>query len=397
MAGSDILRAGGSIALALLAISAWATEAPVPEGKSIGFALVTWAPAFNETPGAADECPSGMQHLNKENWALQFPTVEQQDEETKHYVQLGPDTPGGPIPEVYKQNRGPHGENTTYNPWLVKDALPLLEVQSKIAYGLNLDGTVDGHATPTSCTHQKFVSPAGEPGVDNQLYRLIGCWPGWRKSGFNVSFHKGQFVEHTLNRILIEVTGVDNEQNDDHVEVTIYKGIDQLTFDGASKPVPWLTQRIDTRFPQYITKMPGKIVNGVLEAGPANTRLPLFQMNAEAERLFRGMRLKLSLSNDGAEGLLTGYEDVNEWWRGIRNSYVEVVDTDGLWSPPSTYEGVHRLADGYPDPKTGQCTAISAVYKVTAVRVFLVQPPKNDPLLIDPITVLAKERGIAVR
>jgi hypothetical protein len=120
-------------------------------------------------------------------------------------------------------------------------------------------------------------------------------------------------------------------------------------------------------------------------------------MNAEAERLFRGMRLKLSLSNDGAEGLLTGYEDVNEWWRGIRNSYVEVVDTDGLWSPPSTYEGVHRLADGYPDPKTGQCTAISAVYKVTAVRAFLVQPPKNDPLLLDPITVLATERGIAVR
>jgi hypothetical protein len=392
-----ILRAFVLLMLGSMAASAAATDGPAQASKSIGFALVTWAPAFNETPGAADECPDGMQHLNKENWALQFPTAEQQEEETKHYVQLGPDTPGGPIPEVYKQNRGPHGENTTYNPWLVKDSLPLREVQSKIAYGLNLDGTADGHATLNTCAHQKFVSPAGEPAVDNQLYRVIGCWPGWRKSGFNVSFHKGQFVEHLLNRILIEVTGVDDEQNDDHVVVTIYKGIDQLTFDGASKPVPWLTQRIDTRFPQYITKASGRIVNGVLETEPTDTRLPLYQMNAEAERLFRGMRLKLNLTTGAAEGLLTGYEDVNEWWRGIRNSYVEVVDTDGLWSPPSTYEGVHRLADGYPDPKSGQCTAISSVYKITAVRAFVVEPPKNDPLLNDPVTTLAKERGIAVR
>src|ERR1700722_11797407 len=152
--------------------------------KTIGLVLTRWSPAFYETPGAKDECPAGFHSLNKENWSAQFPTEEQRAKFNQSYVHLGPLSPGGPIPEDYLQARGPQGSNVVYNPTLVKDPLPLKEVQSKVAYGLNLDGTEDGHATPNSCPHQKFVAPDGEPGVDNQLYRVLGCAPGWRKSGF---------------------------------------------------------------------------------------------------------------------------------------------------------------------------------------------------------------------
>jgi hypothetical protein len=371
---------------AALAAMGAASADPAPAGKTaIGLVLTTWVPAFHETAGATDECPAGFQHTNRENWSKQYPSQEQQSKITQSYVHLGPNAPGGPIPDLYLQNRGPNGENVTYNPTLVQDALPLLEVQSKVAYGLNLDGSADGHATPNTCAHQKFVSPDGEPGIDNQLYRVIGCAPGWRKGGFNVSYHAGQFIEHNLNRILIEVSGVDNEQNDEHVDVAVYKGIDRIDFDASGKPLPWLTQRIDIRYPRYMAHTHGKIVNGVLQTDPVDMRFPLYQMNAEEERLVRGMRLNLKLTDNGAEGLVAGYEDLREWWRGIRNSYVDVVDSIGLWSPPAMYEAAHRLADGYPDPKTGQCTSISAAYKVTAVRAYIIQPPPNDPLLVDPV------------
>jgi hypothetical protein len=108
-------------------------------------------------------------------------------------------------------------------------------------------------------------------------------------------------------------------------------------------------------------------------------------MNSEEERFIRGMRLELKLGETGAEGLLAGYEDLRQWWRGTRNSYVDVVDSVSYWSPPATYEAVHRLADGYPDPETGRCTAISAAYAVTAVRAYIVRPQPDDPLVIDPI------------
>jgi hypothetical protein len=36
-----------------------------------------------------------------------------------------------------------------------------------------------------------------------------------------------------------------------------------------------------------------------------------------------------------------------------------------------------KLADGYRDPKTGQCTALSTAYQIEAVPAFLIHPD-ND-------------------
>ena len=44
---------------------------------------------------------------------------------------------------------------------------------------------------------------------------------------------------------------------------------------------------------------------------------------------------------------------------------------------PALYEAVHKLADGYPDPKTGQCTAISSAYFIEAVAAFVIHPQET--------------------
>jgi hypothetical protein len=41
---------------------------------------------------------------------------------------------------------------------------------------------------------------------------------------------------------------------------------------------------------------------------------------------------------------------------------------------PATYDAAHRLADGYPDPKTGECTALSSAYNFDAVAAFAIHP-----------------------
>jgi hypothetical protein len=378
------------VAAALAAIAVSADPAPSGEttstGKStIGLVLTTWRPALRETPGGKEECPAGFQYLNRENLAKQFPTPEARAEFERQYIHLGPNSASGDIlnPELYLQNRGPGGVQVGFNPTAVEDTLPLREVQSKVSFGLNLDGTKDGNTTPKTCGHEKFTSPEGEQGIDNQLYRLIGCSQGWRKGGFNVEYHGPQFRDSPLNRVLIEISDVDDERNDDHVVVTVYKGIDNIILDAAGKPIPWLPQRIDVRFPNYMSRTTGKIVNGVLYTDPVDQHFGLEQMNHTAERYIRDMRLRLNLGETTAEGLIAGYEDLTVWWNAYSKSYTDVVDAIGLWSPPSFYAAAHRLADGYPDPKTGQCTAISAAYHVDAVRVFVVKPQKNDPLVID--------------
>ena len=59
-------------------------------------------------------------------------------------------------------------ESAVWFPTTWKETLPFHEGSGKIAIGMNLDGKVGPN---------DFISPDGEPGIDNQLYRAIRqCW-----------------------------------------------------------------------------------------------------------------------------------------------------------------------------------------------------------------------------
>ena len=363
-----VLTIGGAVAGAS---PEKATDSKNAGTKTIGLVLTTWAPAIYQTADGKQECPDGLHLTNRENWQKAYPTQAEQDAFTRQRVYLGPASPGGPIPDEFYLLRGPHAENVNYAPTLVKD-LPLREVQSRVAYGLNLDGKVGP---------EDFTSPEGATGIDNQLYRIYGCAFGWRSGGFNLEYHQTKFRQQALNRWLIQVTGVDNETNDDHVDVAIYKGIDRIVTDANLKPIVGMTHRIDVRFPKYQSKTTGKIVNGVLITDPVDHHYTLFEMTSEGRRFLRGLQLSLKLNETGATGLLAGYEDLQEWWWAYSNSYSGLADAISMWSPPAMYEAALRLADGYPDPKTGKNTAISTAYEVNAVRAFIVMPDADDPLM----------------
>jgi hypothetical protein len=80
----------------------------------------------------------------------------------------------------------------------------------------------------------------------------------------------------------------------------------------------------------------------------------------------------LKLTATGAEGLVGGYEDLKIWWN-LHSKTAGVVDA-GQFGQATLYRALQRYADGFPDPETGQCTAISAEYKVTAVRALIPHP-----------------------
>ena len=69
-----------------------------------------------------------------------------------------------------------------------------------------------------------------------------------------------------------------------------------------------------------------------------------------------------------------GYYDLDSWrdWLG-RTSFLVVA---GQWSCPAVIEASKRLADGYPDPKTGNCTALSTAMYFQAEPAFVIHPSK---------------------
>ena len=357
--------AGAAIAPTVLA-AADASTATAP-GKTIGLVLTRERPGHWETPNAEVECPAGLQYTEKDNWNALDAGV--REERSKHFG--------------HRWNRGPNGENSTAVPWAIEDPLPYKEVQSRFAHGFDLDGTADGSATPTNCTHRKFQNADGPGLVDNQLYRAMGCTKGWRSTGAAAGYRMMEFPQYPANRILIEITGVDDERDDADVGVAIYKGRDPLLKRGDGAFRPNLSQRVDGRVPP-IAHTRGRIVDGVLTIDPIDYARFTMRWNVRTgTRDWYDLQLRLKLSAEGATGLMGGYQDLDNYWLMYRRGLSVSVD-NSAWSPPSMHAATLRLADGRRDPHSGRCTAISSALKIEAVRTFIVHPPPGyDAALAD--------------
>ncbi len=86
---------------------------------------------------------------------------------------------------------------------------------------------------------------------------------------------------------------------------------------------------------------------------------------------FLDARIRLKVKPDGTlEGVLGGYQP----WYPVYWSHANVgyIDERGFGvDAPALYYALRREADAYPDPKTGQNTAISAAYMIEAVPAFV--------------------------
>lgn len=339
--------------------------------KTLGFIVTAWNTAVYETK-FWDECPDGPAIGNDEFWWRALSKADRSKLTDNGLIET-------PSRRETAQQRGPNLEDVCWNPEIVKDP-PLREVQGKISYGANLDGKVGGEATPNTCAHQEFTSPTGEQGIDNQLYRVLGCQIGWRSNGILDRF--GNQERNAANRslILIEVSGVDDPRNDPDVDLTFYKAMDLFVTDVTGEIMPGGSYRVDMDqgTPRYGSKAKGSIENGVIKARSAEVRLPYYANEGFSEIVLRDMQFTFEMSADGrkAQGQMAGYYDIDKWWQRLTNTQYYSAASD--FSCPDIYEAIHRLADGYPDPKTGKCTAISSAFKVEAVSAFVIHPTADE-------------------
>lgn len=353
------IGAACSVLAAAITVFGAANAQPLQEGGTplkggkIGYAMTHKYWSVYETEGAKTECPKGFNEGPREQ-----------------FKRLYGDGKKRSIVEAQLKREGEQWFPTTE-----PEAFTFLEAQGKVSYGLNLDGKIGP---------EDFQSPEGEPGIDNQLYRVIGCIGHYRTMGTINHFENLFMRSFDDARIVIELTGVEDLKNDDDVTVTTYRGSDGLLQDATGEGfIPGGTQRVDLRWgKEYVTKLQGKIVDGVLTTAPVDRiMLPWgVTFNTSGYHVFRGFQLKLKLKPEGAEGLMAGYVDVKNFTHHLNTSWSTHHHSYGQLSSPSQYKAMNRLADGYPDPKTGKNTAISAAVTVKFTQVF-VQQPDNKQLL----------------
>lgn len=230
----------------------------------------------------------------------------------------------------------------------------------KIAYGANLDG---------KNSSSDFISPKGGKGIDNKLIRATGCAFTARDFGDPENAEKAIVSRDAPT--LVEVSGIDNEQNDSDVAVAVYASANPLTLNALGAPMAGVSFDIN-RDPRYTSQVRGRIVNGELITDTFDLRVRMKEQIVNSYRELRGARLRATWKPDGSiRGELTGYHTI----ASIKDQYVQSTQIGAnltRMSCPALLSAIEHEADGFPDPQTGRNTAISSALRFVGVSAFVI-------------------------
>jgi hypothetical protein len=361
-----------------------------------GFVVDNYEPAFyyggrtgTEAPGS--DCPKGTIPI------LDYKTVLKTSWRTDAEIEkiTRPVSAGGEGERVVgpaMQHRGFRSDIDTYvNPFTAPDP-GMQQVTGKIAEGFNLDGNAETGG---------FTSPSGERGIDNAFYRAWGCIMSFRGTPYHayLSQRANDKMLDGLYTMVIRLSGNASPMNDDHVTFEVAYSPDHVVKDPMGNIVRDVSFRV-AKTQQY-TKLNARIRNGVLETEQADVRMPGFSWGEtnRGEVLFQKGRVRLNLNKDDSlSGLVGGYRD----WREVYGRDTFNVPSGGATRETyyhenqiAMYYALKRNADGIPDPKTGDNTAISAAFRFTAKPAFVVDPPV--PIAVDQPPYPGGDRAMTER
>jgi hypothetical protein len=272
------------------------------------------------------------------------------------------------------------GIETYVNPWAADDPGEP-QVTSRIGDGFNLDGKIK----PTD-----FVSPDGEKGIDNNLYRAWGCDAPWRGNGnATLDMRANDKMQDGLYTMVIRVSGDQDPMNDSDATLEIGFSPDKIVKDARGSVSVDYSYRILQ--PAQYTKMKATIKNGVVESEQVehlhSPRIAWFYDQTGDTNFTKG-KIRLNIAPDGhsATGLIGGYRN----WRDLytENTFAQDGGQQGIREHEdhvALYYALRRNADGMLNPTTGKYDGISSVYRIKLASAYVVDPDK--PMDIPKLTL----------
>jgi len=276
--------------------------------------------------------------------------------------------------------RGYKKEIETYvNPWAADDpGQP--QVTGRIADGFNLDGRIKA---------DDFVSPDGEKGIDNALYRAWGCDAPWRGNGnATLDLRANDKMQEGLYTMVIRISGNQDPMNDSDATLEIGFSPDKIVRDARNNIALDYSYRI-LKSAQY-TKLKATIRNGMVETEQAphlhTPRIAWFYDQTGDTDFTKGkIRLNIGLDGHSGTGLIGGYRN----WRDLysENTFAQDGGQQGIREHEdhvALYYALRRNADGMYNEKTGKYDAISTAYRIRMASAYVVDPdrPMDVPKLV---------------
>lgn len=354
-------------------ITAFTKPASMPAAPMTGasrVAVLTWF------AGAVDADPK------------QCPKMNAKPAQEAYYRYLSPEraaqqreatAKSGGITAMLMPMRAPGELDATMLPGTVGDP-GFFQPQATVIKGLNLDGD-DGAGKPPKGIrkHKNFTAPWGEKGIDNQMFLVEGCVEGWRRNGFLPLISNDMRASGELS-ILVRVSGIDNDQNDDQVMVDFLYSRDGMKRVGAAKTLlPDYTYTVSDRIDDTnaFARFRGKIVNGVVVTEPID-KMSLHYSNTSAMNVYQP-RMRLEFKPDGTmKGVLGGYRDWREYIAYAFLQKGQYENTIG-YDSAGMYHAIRKASDGMQDPVTGEYLGISTAWDLEGISAFI--PPEQNQTL----------------
>lgn len=360
--GSPPPSAEDSGAPSSAAVAGGLERAAVRSGQTLGFVLVDFT--FDQPESKPANCPEGMNLDERDLYAAQ---LAKRDPKAAAAVPPGFD--------FIRADRAKAPVDMCKEPADFPAEPHHLAQSLGSVPGFDLDGLVSTRSEPgrNACAHDDFTSSSGEPGIDNQLWSVLGCIKGYVRGNTIDEFAKAN-IREGQRTILVRLSGVDDLVNDDDVELGIFSSEDPVPVDAQGAIMDKASLSI-TSNPRHRNVTRARIVKGIVEAGPLDLKLDFKGQFLAAEYALRDARVRLEIRSDGTlGGHVGGYWDVEQFYDIYARQATRLGAFTVGFRCPGMYGAVKRQADAYPDPKTGACTAISTDFRLSGIPAFVIDP-----------------------
>jgi hypothetical protein len=335
--------------------------------------IVEWYTGPGWKGGDKDvDCPNG-DNANPE-WAKLLKTTWRTDADVEKIAGEGHLGFGTPL-----ANRGPKpGQNVQRDPTLVPDP-HMPGVVGNIGYGFDLDG------------NQKtgFVSPDGKSkGLDNQVYRALGCHVGFRGGGRKqmreTEVYDDDVMKSGVYSVLVMLSGEGKDpRNDSHVRVGFYLSKDPIVRDAKGEVSRDYSYRVDPD-PRFTSVFDAVSKNGVISPAKPLKQLKIREFSARpnfAPDLTLEMpQVAITLGENGTmHADIGGYRNWLYMYQGHAagsnaNEVAFKIDITGMWY------NLQKYADWKMPGTKGPNTHISSFYSMEGVPAFLVSPDNHKTI-----------------
>ena len=212
----------------------------------------------------------------------------------------------------------------------------------------------------------------------------MGCVTGFRPDGlFDRLFATNNSILENGYATLLEVQLVQGTMDSGRVEARLFTSAGPVSKDANGQVIRDMSQQVHDDPMYHSAVFEGEIKDGIFNAGPVDAKLRFKVQALDNHYEFKDLRLRAEMQADGSmKGVLAAYWDITNMFDFLTEVYIGPIHLGRAaannigYMCAGVYHAMPRVADGHPDPETGQCTSISTVIQFAAVPAFVIKPEK---------------------